>query len=397
MRTVLRLSFLFLFCLPLVIGISDVTHAQQNSRSSGEQNVAAQGIIIASVVNPTGTGNRSLEVIRDGIKPQKGSSDSSQQYDSFDGNHSAAGTEYYGYTFNNTYTFTRLVFQEGKHFWDGGWWANGSLRVQVRQNGNWGDVPANPDPVYPKGDSQATFGPSYETYTFNLNNIQGDGIRIIGTNGGSNHFISIGELEVWAITGGTNPTLSLEGTWDSNIGLVYAITQNDNQFSWYVEKTRESGTGTITGTAIQASWSGSVSRGSATGSISRTDAAGMPTEIKWNNGVVFNRRVVAVSNLFVKKACLVGLYNKWTDCDTGQSSESASLIPGIGTLFVTEGGKSVTLALAGGAGDYTVEVILSNGAKVRVALVGPDAQNVRMLDDGKRMGWRIMGNRLVLP
>jgi hypothetical protein len=99
----------------------------------------------------------------------------------------------------------------------------------------------------------------------------------------------------------------------------------------------------------------------------------------------------------VRKACLVGLYNRWTDCDTGQSSESSDMIPGIGTLRVDGNGKAVTIALAGGMNDYTVEVILSNGTKARLALVGPNGQNIRLLPDGERMGWRIDGTRLVLP
>lgn len=362
-----------------------------------QTNVAAQGTIIASVTSPTGTGSRSIEVIRDGVKPPVGSSDSSQQYDSFDGNH-AAGTEYYGYTFSSPQTFTKLVFQEGKHFADGGWWANGSLKVQVRQGGNWRDVSASPIPPYPNGDSQGAFGSSFETYTFNLDNILGDGIRIIGTNGGSSHFVSIGELEVWATSGSSTPTPSLEGVWRSNNGEEYRFTQNGNQFSWYLASVHETGSGTITGTDMSLSWNGDRGKGSATGRITKTDAAGRPIEFSTSNGVVFTRQEVPVPvDLRITKACLVGLFNHWTDCDTGQVFESADLTPGIGTLHITDGGKTVEVALTGGGGDYTVEVLLSNGMKVRVALCGPDAQNIRLLEDGKRMGWRIEGKRLILP
>jgi hypothetical protein len=44
-----------------------------------------------------------------------------------------------------------------------------------------------------------------------------------------------------------------------------------------------------------------------------------------------------------------------------------------------------------------VEVLLSNSAKVRAAMYAPDAQNIRLLDDGEKVGWRLVGKRLVLP
>jgi hypothetical protein len=103
------------------------------------------------------------------------------------------------------------------------------------------------------------------------------------------------------------------------------------------------------------------------------------------------------SDLRITKACLVGQYVRWTDCDTGQWFESANLTPGVHRLVVSDGGKALEVALLGGGGDYIVEVLLSNGMKARVAMCGPDAQNIRLLDDGQRMGWRIEGKRLILP
>ncbi|UMX48057.1 MAG: ADP-ribosylglycohydrolase family protein [Candidatus Nealsonbacteria bacterium DGGOD1a] len=180
-------------------------------------NIASQGNIIASVFSPLGGGNKNIETIRDGIKPSPLTATVSQacyndsycpgycfsdaielQYDSFVGN-GAIHEEHYGYTFNKNKKFSKIIFTEGKHFWDGGWFANGSLRVQVLQNGAWIDAQATLFPSYPNTNNQNLFGPNFESYTFNLNNIVGNGIRIVGDAGGSAHFVSIGELEVWGV------------------------------------------------------------------------------------------------------------------------------------------------------------------------------------------------------
>ncbi len=178
-------------------------------------NISSQGNIIASIISPWGAGNKNIETIRDGIKPSLTTATASLacsndsycpgycfsdanllQYDSFVGN-SLVHEEHYGYTFSANKKFSKVVFTEGKHFWDGGWFANGDLRVQVRQNGAWIAAQASPSPAYPNANNQSLFGPNFESYTFSLNNAIGDGIRIIGSAGGSANFVSIGELEVW--------------------------------------------------------------------------------------------------------------------------------------------------------------------------------------------------------
>ena len=170
----------------------------------GRDNVASSGTIIATVTSPTGDGNPNIEIIRDGVKPAVGSADDSSQYDTSNGP-GGADEEYIGYTFESAKMFTELVFQEGKHYNDGGWWANGSVVVQVQQDGIWNTVAATVSPAYPDGDTQVDFGDSFESYTFTLDEpTAGDGIRLNGTAGGSEPFISVGELEAWAAT--TNDT-----------------------------------------------------------------------------------------------------------------------------------------------------------------------------------------------
>jgi hypothetical protein len=50
---------------------------------------------------------------------------------------------------------------------------------------------------------------TYESYTLNFPAISGDGIRIYGVPGGSAHFISVGELQVFGIDSTPTPTPAL--------------------------------------------------------------------------------------------------------------------------------------------------------------------------------------------
>ena len=155
------------------------------------QNLANLGTIIARVTAPTGSGSRNLGIIRDGVKPAVGSTSSLLQYDTYDGANTAL-VDWIGYQFTSPQTFNKVVFQEGKHFPDGGWFT--TLTVQVLQAGSWVNVTnLSITPVYPGVNNNV----SYETYTLQFTSISGDAIRIYGDAGGSAHFISVGELEVY--------------------------------------------------------------------------------------------------------------------------------------------------------------------------------------------------------
>ncbi len=175
-------------------GYAPLQFCQDLYGAGSSPNLALTGTIIAKVPSPMGGGGP-LGLIRDGIKPAVGSTDSSQQYDSWDGAN-AATEDWVGYTFSTAKTFARVVFQEGKHFVDGGWFT--SLTVQVRQNGQWVNVSGlTATPTYPGNN-----GVNFETFTLTFTPIQGDGIRIYGTPGGSAQFISVGELEVYESASG---------------------------------------------------------------------------------------------------------------------------------------------------------------------------------------------------
>ncbi len=81
----------------------------------------------------------------------------------------------------------------------------------------------------------------------------------------------------------------ISGRWQSNIRMVYEITQKGDQFTWRKVGTEEVGKGTIRGKAVMASWSGGLIPGSAVGEIVEVDANGVAQRITWKNGVVFFR------------------------------------------------------------------------------------------------------------
>jgi len=81
------------------------------------------------------------------------------------------------------------------------------------------------------------------------------------------------------------PIAGISGQWNSNIGAVYEIQQNGNNFTWSVPSLNQSGTGTISENIVTMSGPGWTVRGI----ITDTDASGKPTKIVGENGVVLFR------------------------------------------------------------------------------------------------------------
>jgi hypothetical protein len=155
----------------------------------GPQDITILGTPVALITTPGGSGNPSIEVVRDGITPPAGSNDPLQQYDTYT-NGSSRTLDWIGYTFPSAQTFSRVIFQEGMHFASGGWFTN--LRVQVRNGTSWSDVPGVVSSPPYAGNNAV----NYEAYDLTFPPIAGTGIRIAGTPGGSGYFISVGELRV---------------------------------------------------------------------------------------------------------------------------------------------------------------------------------------------------------
>lgn len=179
-------------------------------------NLALVGEIICSVPNPTGGGNRDLNVIRnEKIYPVGTTGAGPAQYDSMCG--SGRGYFYMGYSFAEELPFSKLVFQEGDTWFDGGWFSDGDLRVQVRRGGAWRDVVLTQPVGYPVSDAREDFGQSCEIYTFAFEEISGDAIRLIGMTGGSSNFVSVSQIEVYADA----DALTLSDGYDYQAATIY--------------------------------------------------------------------------------------------------------------------------------------------------------------------------------
>jgi len=85
--------------------------------------------------------------------------------------------------------------------------------------------------------------------------------------------------------GSPQSTPDLSGQWNSNIGAVYEIQQNGNQFTWTAPSLNQSGTGTVSGNNISINGPGWTVKGT----ITETDSSGKPTKIVGENGVVLFR------------------------------------------------------------------------------------------------------------
>ena len=141
-------------------------------------------------------GNKNINIIADGVIPNVGSSDSMLQYDTYNGK-SGAHEDYYGYIFRREWTVGEVIFTEGRHFGDGGWFKSGTLKLQLLVGGEWIDAEFSMTPDYPNSDNLASFGSGFESYTFTLKApSKCGGIRIIGEAGGTAYFTSISELTV---------------------------------------------------------------------------------------------------------------------------------------------------------------------------------------------------------
>lgn len=186
-----------------------------NEDYAKQSNLALIGDIICSVPNPTGGGNKDLNVIRnEKIYPQSNMMGlGPAQYDSYIPN-TPDGDFYMGYEFGVSQSFQKIIFQEGCHWTDGGWFANG-VKVQVRVNDVWTDVTLTNNPNYPVSDLKADHGSDCEIYIFEFEKIQGDAIRLVGLAGGTGNFVSVSQIAVYADVNAT--TLLEDGYYKKSI------------------------------------------------------------------------------------------------------------------------------------------------------------------------------------
>ncbi|MDH4038739.1 MAG: PA14 domain-containing protein, partial [Candidatus Krumholzibacteria bacterium] len=171
--------------------IDSTTHYIVLNRA-GQSDITGEGTPIALVTAPIGAGNPDIGVIHDGVFPLAGSGDPLQQYDTDTGGGPRA-SDWIGYQFSGERYFSGVIFQEGIHSPAGGWWE--SMDVEVLDHGVW--TPVVYRQVVPpyRGDD----GVNFDIYTITFQAMAGTAIRLVGAPGGSDAFISAGELRVYEI------------------------------------------------------------------------------------------------------------------------------------------------------------------------------------------------------
>lgn len=152
--------------------------------------VYADAIAIAMVTEPTGTGQKDLNIIRNGIYEEKG-------YDSFDGIN-LAEKDWYGYLWRDPIFPDKVVYTMGRNYLDGGWWT--FLTVEYTADGEtWIEAPnVVISPPYNFADEPAA-RPDYSRYALTFDSVRASGLRIAGTPGGFAQFTSIVELEAYGL------------------------------------------------------------------------------------------------------------------------------------------------------------------------------------------------------
>jgi hypothetical protein len=161
--------------------------SEKGTTIKGEKTVVIEAI-------PTGKGITSAgdqALIFDGVLPYYGSSTAVREQ--YELKPAAEGEDVWaGIAFDKTFMINGLKFVEGKQNKKGGWFAE-TPRVEVLVNGEWIAVESVITPVYP-GNSVDEQGNSFQQYRFYFDEIACDGVRIIGKAGGTDPYVSIGEL-----------------------------------------------------------------------------------------------------------------------------------------------------------------------------------------------------------
>lgn len=153
--------------------------------------------ILVDQLDPPGSqgfGNPDAELLRNGTLPAAGSTSEWAQYATFHGGGKGGG-DWLGYRFDEPQTLTSLLFQEGLHFANGGWFESLRVESRVDHDGPWQPVPLlQVDPPF-RGGAQG--GQTYETFTFEFEPLVARGVRLVGVPGGVDEFVTAAELRVY--------------------------------------------------------------------------------------------------------------------------------------------------------------------------------------------------------
>ena len=143
---------------------------------------------------PTGKGISSAgdsTLIFDGVTPRLSVAGAAQLQ--FEVKPASADADVWaGIQFDGSFAINGLKFSEGKQNKKGGWFTE-TPRIEVLIGGVWTEVESKISPAYP-GNSVDEQGDAFQTYRFTFDEVVCDGVRLIGKAGGSDPYISVGEL-----------------------------------------------------------------------------------------------------------------------------------------------------------------------------------------------------------
>ena len=147
---------------------------------------------MTNLINPQGGGNKDISCIIDGVP---GKSDG-EQYDSYLAEITDEYDPWYGVNFDKPYMVDSVVFWEGGH-WNNGGWFGATPKLQLLKDGEWYDYKQTITPEY-REDSAEKQLPKFAPFIFDLSQpVICDGVRVIGPGNQFGTNVSCSEIEVW--------------------------------------------------------------------------------------------------------------------------------------------------------------------------------------------------------
>lgn len=171
------------------------------------KNISTKGKPVVSYIDPTyGIGNKNPFTICDG-RAEFEQSEFEANKDSFaylqcdTYGLNQPNEAYFGYEFSEEYEFSKVYYQAGRYFPNGGGWFANGVKIQVLVDDEWVDVTLTNNPNYPNVAEGTMIDlntyTDFESYEFEFTPIVGTAIRIVSKAGGPQYFASCAELEVY--------------------------------------------------------------------------------------------------------------------------------------------------------------------------------------------------------
>ncbi len=161
--------------------------SEKGTEIKGEKTIEIKAIPSGKGITSSGDNT----IIFDGTIPYSGTPDAVREQ--YELKPTAEGADVWaGIQFDAACAINGLKFVEGKQNKKGGWFAE-TPKLEVLIDGKWIQVDAEISPAYP-GSTVEEQGEAFQPYRFSFDEIVCEGVRIIGKAGGSDPYISIGEL-----------------------------------------------------------------------------------------------------------------------------------------------------------------------------------------------------------